>query len=493
MREILKVRYLGSSDLADVFVVAFKLPNSLRKIFAEGALSVACIPTFVDLIGAGKKKEANSLMTLAFLGFEGALLALIAIVCVKAEWVVWFASSGSSPEKLAGAAALLRILMPIIFFLSVNSLLSGAFQAIHHFLVPALSPVLLNVVFIGALFICWQYHLPVEYLCYLILFGSFLQFVLHLMTYWRLGFRFGPVRREVLPHFIAILKKFVPSMIGMGILEINLFADTAFASYLPSGSQYLIDCSYGFLRIPLGVLAVAFSTVLLPHFSQVRSYAPKRLSFYLLESTKFVAWVMLPATFIMMFFAQKIFLTLFYSAKFPLERVFEAQFILIAYLFGLFFFSLNKVLVNIFYALHETRLPTVVVAIATAFNIGLNWLLLDPWGTTGIALATSLAGVLQTLILVALLYTRFDFKLFPFNFWQFFWRYALQLLTLGTLFCVTFKLWEWTILHIMPMHARFLLTGLGFWLWSLPLVGFFALGLMLTRRHFGVSLYFAEQ
>ena len=126
IREVLMVRYLGAGAMADAFITAWKIPNSLRKIFAEGALSAAFTPTMVKLIKEDKKDAANGLMSLGFLFFEGIVLALCTIVIITAPTVVWLMAPGFSPEQVARTVPFLRILMPFIFFISISALLAGA-------------------------------------------------------------------------------------------------------------------------------------------------------------------------------------------------------------------------------------------------------------------------------------------------------------------------------------------------------------------------------
>ncbi len=493
IREGLMLTYLGAGIGSDIFFTAFKIPNSLRKIFAEGALSAAFVPTLVQVVRGQGRQQANNLMSLAFIIFEGLVLALCALVMFKTEATLNLIAPGWSPDKIALAVPLLRILMPFIFFLSSSALLAGALQSVGHFFVPAFSPVLLNIIFITGLLVCWSYNLPVTQLCFFILFGGFVQCVGHIVAYYKLHFSFGWPNMQALQHFGSVFSKFLLGSISLSIVEINLFISTSFASYLPEGSISLIYYANRFMGIPLGVFAVAFSTILLPHFSRICSYAPKRLSFYLLETTKFVFWVTVPATFMLSFFADKLFSTLFLSAKFNVQQATEAGYILITFALGLFFFSINKILLNMYYALHATWIPAVISAVATMLNVGLNMAFISSLHATRLAMAITISGIVQTLLFVAMLKIKFNFKFYGTHFFIFVRRYVTQLALVFTGFLALYWSIEMLISTWAPLALKnFLLYKIGFWLWVGPLCGLAFLTLFYTRRLFKVTLYFLD-
>lgn len=492
-RELLSATYLGAGVVSDAFLTAFKIPNTLRKIFAEGALSAAFIPTLVHVVRQQNREQANSLMALSFVVFEGMVLLLCAVAMWQADFIIHLIAPGFSPEKVAIAVPLLRILMPLIFFLSSSALLAGALQSVGHFFVPAFSPVLLNIVFIAGLLICWLNNLPVTYLCFFILFGGFVQCVGHIIAYYRLGFGFGPFTRQAWADVGSVMSKFLLGSLSMSIVEINLFIDTSFASYLPEGSLSLIYYANRFMGIPLGVFAVAFSTILLPYFARISSYAPKRLSFYLLESSKLVIWVTLPVSLMMGFLAHKIFYTIFLSPKFTLLHVIEAGNILIAFVIGLFFFSINKILLNVYYALHSAFIPALVSVVATGVNVLLNYLLMDSLGAVGLALATTVSGIVQTIFFIIFLRWYFNFTFYGQAMLLFLGRYLVQLIVILAAACATY----YGVYAIIQIGAsatmqQFLLYGFGFWLWVGPLCALTAGLLFMTRRWFKVPLYFLD-
>lgn len=491
IRELLMVRYLGAGVVSDAFVTAFKIPNSLRKIFAEGALSTALVPSLVAHIKKDRD-EVPKMMTLAFVIFEGAVLVLCAIAMFFAPTVINLAAPGFSPEQVAYAVPFLRILMPFIFFVSSSAILAGALQAVGHFFVPAFAPVLLNIVLIIGLFLCLAQNLAVDYFCYAILVGGLAQFIAHLIAYWQLKFTFEMFDRSTWHAFKGVLWKFLPCLFSMSVAEVSLFVDTAFASYLPKGSISLLYYANRFMGIPLGVFAVALSTILLPHFTRISLYAPKRLSYYLLESAKLVFWVTFPATILMSFFAQKIFYTMFYSPNFSMEQVVQAHSILIAFVAGLFFYSLNKILMSMYYALHNTTIPAIIAVIATVTNIILNVIFMYYWQAVGLAWATTLSAVLQTVLLVWCLRTYFKFTIYIESFMAFVLRYVLQIFVLFAAFFMVYQACI-TIISRMSDTAKYvLLDSAAFWLWAGPLACLSFLVIFKTKKTFKIHTHFLD-
>ncbi len=492
VREVLTARYLGAGVVSDAFFTAFKFPNTLRKMFAEGALTAVFVPAVVSFLRNHGKDHVNSIMTLAFIIFEGIVLMVCALCMWQAEPLIYFMAPGFSAQQLATAVPMLRILMPFIFFVSTNALLSGPLQAIGHIWIPALSPVLLNIVFIAGLVVCTMFGLPATWLCWFIVAGGAAQTVLHITGFLKLNFRFGKITKAARLSFSPVFGRFLLSMVSAGAVEIGLFIDTQFASYLPAGSVSLINYANRFMGIPLGVFAVAFSTILLPHFSRVGTYAPKRMGYYLLETSKFVLWVTVPVALLMAFFAHNIFETLYLSDKFTQVHVTKAATILIAYVAGLCFFSLNKVMISMFYALQSVWIPTVIAGIGTATNILFNVVLMARMGAAGLALATSLGAILQTILFVIILRYYFKLPFYPRAFLQFITECIAYLTVLMGLLWLTYK-GLYILIERLPATLSYrLLHTIIFWVWVGPLCLTFFGAWYLVHKKSGMRLHFLE-
>lgn len=494
IRELLMVRFLGASALSDAFLTAFKIPNSLRKVFAEGALSAALVPTLVKTVRDEGKDGINRMMTLSFITFEGLVLLLCGLVMMHSESVVRAIAPGFSEAQVLNTAPLLQILMPFIFFISSSALLAGAMQSVGSFLMVALSPIILNVIFIASLLLCLHFNWPVTYFCWMIMVGGALQLFAHIVMYFRLNFNFSAVSWHNIHAFWGVLGKFLLCLPSVSMVEIGIFIDTSFASFLPAGTISLIHYANRFVGIPLGVFAVGFSMILLPHFSRIASYAPRRLSFFVLESAKLIFWVTIPATLLMIFFAEDIFATIFLSDKFTAAQVTNAAHILIMCVCGLFFLSLNKILLNVYYALHITFIPALISMIATGINIALNFLVMGKLGAVGLAFATNVSLVVQTVLFIAVLHHKLKFTLYGKDWNRFLTACCGQLLMVSVLFLTLFYSTRYLIVHIhLPVWlAKTLLHGIGFWFWVSPLVGICGLIFWFSRSFFKVRLYFLD-
>lgn len=492
-REILMVRYLGASGLSDVFLTAYRLPNSLRKVFAEGALSAAFIPTIVTIIKQEQQRTISGIMSIGFIIFEGTVLILCGLIMFYAHNVIHFIAPGFTHEQLLLAIPMVHILMPMIFFISSSALLAGALHAINHFFVPAFSPIMMNFIFIIGILVCLYFSLQVTVLCWFILAAGIAHFIAHIIQYRRLQFGLTMPTKHDFIIFAHVLGKFILCLPSVSLMEIALLINNRFASRLAPGSISLFSYANRFFCIPLGVFAVAFSTILLPHFSRIHTYSPRRLHFYLLESAKFIFWITTPVALLMSFFAHDIFLTIFVSQKFTIAQAYETGNLLIIFLAGLFFFSLNKIILNIFYSMHATWVPALSALITTTVNVLLNMLLVGPFQTMGLACAIVAANALQTTLFLTILYKKYTFRIYLYTFFTFVKNYVFQLTVFSGLFLVAYYAIQHMILWYMtPACAAFFLTKIGLWFWIAPLAGIFFILIWYVRRSFGIHIHFLE-
>jgi putative peptidoglycan lipid II flippase len=496
VREIVQISYLGVGELSDAFNTALKIPNLLRKIFAEGALSAAFVPTIVQVISKDSQKQASKLMTLTYLVFGTIVLAVCVIVSFYPHLFIKLIASGfvNKPVEMTVAINIIRTLIYFVFFIFTSALLQSALQAKMHFTVPAWGPTLLNLFYIFGLAVCKWQSFPVEVFAYFFLFGGLVQALIYAYVYIGLHFTLEWPDKTTYRYFKQVITKFIPCLLSVSIIEINLIIDNNFASTLPAGSVTLLSLSSKFMTIALGAFAVAFSTILLPHFSRISTYAPKRLSFYLLESAKFIFWVTIPVALLMTFFAYDIFYTLFYrlTGEMSLVRVNEAASLLIAFLPGLFFFSVNKMLLNIFYALHETGYTGIITVVGVIVNVILNRLLMPTYGALGIALGTAFAAVVQTFLLLTVLQLRLGLTLYIQRYGKFLISYSIQLALFMMFFLALYYTGVSIIRYAIPRYEDFFLHHIGLWLWVGPIclipMGF----LYYMRNKAGVSLHFLE-
>lgn len=498
IREMLQVRYFGVGPLADAFFASYKMPNSLRKIFAEGALSAAFVPTLVETYKKYGVEEANKLTSLIFMVSQTVLMAFCFGVFLYTDQVICFLVPGWSllldTSLIKHSVEFLRILIFFVVFISASSVLAGALQAVHRFAIPAYSQTVMNILTVAELLIVQQYNLSVATFCWMILFNGAVYFLMHVWAFSRCDFTAALPTKITWKLAYTVFAKFIPCMISLGAVEVNLFIDQTFASYLPVGSIGLLKYSSDFMRIPLGVFAVSFATILLPYLSRISVTHPKRLQYYLLESAKCIAWVTVPAMLMMIFFAHEIFYTTLHfvdSHKFTCEHVIISQYLFKIFVTGLFFFSLNKIILSVYYALHKTLLPTIVVVGCTVLNTVLNYLLIESFGAAGLAASTIIAMVVQVVGLLYVLdlvaHIQFPVK----RFLVFLVRYSVQLACIGVLFVLCYYLTTaFCLKFISPVLIHLFSTTFLFWFLVGPYCLVTMLIVYLSRKWFSVKLYF---
>ncbi|MCF7799919.1 murein biosynthesis integral membrane protein MurJ [Candidatus Babeliales bacterium] len=488
IRDMLLARFLGIGIKSDAFIMAYRIPNFLRRIFAEGALSASFVPVFIRKVKNKELENPNGLMTISFLFFEGIVFLLCLFAILFPGLIFKLIAPGFSQEQLAYAIPSLRILFPLIFFISSSALLAGALNAVNHFFVPALCPALLNVVWISALSISIKFNLSIKFLCYSILFGGFLNFLVHLIVYLKYNFSFGFIDRQAKDAFKLILSKFVPSLLGVSVIEINLLIDTFIGSFLPSGSVSILYFAGLFVNMPIGIFAVGFATVLLSQFSRVVVYAPKRINFYILEVTKFITWLIMPIMLFLMFVSEAIFSILMLGKKARFHDIFTAKWVLIVFSVGLVFFCLNKILVNIFYSLHDTKSPTIALVFSTIVNFLGNLIGIKLWGIFGIAGSTAFSAAVLTFLLIKFLHKKHNFKFYSPSFFNFLGRYLVQLLIASLIFLISY----FTFFRFLQDSNwyNFFYASWGYWFIVFPLAAICAAFLFFTKKLFGIKLYF---
>lgn len=491
MRDILLARFFGVGAVADAFFTAIRIPNFFRNIFGEGAMSASFVPAFVKSVKDGNKDVTKGLMTISFLFFEGIVLVLYVAVLLKTNIVIKLIAPGFSPEQVAYAIPFLRILFPFLLFISSSALLSGALQSINHFFAPAAGPVLWNIVYIATLALALAFKLPPTVICYGCVLGGIAQSLFNLYFYLKNHFNFGAITRRSYEAFKNVLVKFFPCLFGVSIIELNLFVGTIVASFLPKGSISLLYYGSRFMNIPLGVFAVALSSILLPHFSRIVLYAPRRLNFYLLEVTKFISWVIIPFTFLFMFVSRQLFATILLSRSGTPEQITIAGWILVLYVSGLLFFCLNKILLSVFYSLKDTWATTIATMVSAGVNLTGDIIGMKIWGVYGIAGSAAISGVTLTLISFFLLKKRHQFRFYTGNYFNFLGRYLVQLLIAGLIFITSYLTIESQLMG--TRLERFFLHGPGYWLLIGALSGVIMLVVFLTRRRFGIKLYFLNK
>ncbi|ETN91671.1 putative peptidoglycan biosynthesis protein MurJ [Gammaproteobacteria bacterium MOLA455] len=410
-RDIIFARVIGAEALADVFFVAFKIPNFFRRLFAEGAFAQAFVPVLGEYRQNGSQAALKQLINRVFGTLGMALLALTLVIVVAAPFFAalfapkWYLND---PFKFNATAEMLRITFPYLLFISMTGVAGGILNSYDRFAVPAFTPVLLNMSLIFAALIAapW-FDQPTYALAWGVFAAGAIQFCFQLPFLARVHMLPIPVVDWRHPGVKKILKLMGPAIFGVSVSQINLMLDTMLATFLPTGSVSWLYYSDRLSELPLGVFAVAIATVILPNLS--RHHAASSVEAYsqtLDWALRMVLLIAVPAAAALMLLAEPILATLFLYGEVMTPRDMSmASLSLRAYSLGLIAFMLIKVLAPGFFARQDMRTPVRIGVIAMVSNMFLNLILVIPlhfyWqvGHVGLALATSLSAFLNALLL----------------------------------------------------------------------------------------------
>jgi len=398
-RDFVIARAFGAGLATDAFFVAFRIPNLLRRLFAEGAFSQAFVPVLAQTKNTRGEEETRSLIdgaaTLLFL----ALVAAAAIGMATAPLVVYLSAPGfaAEPEKFALTVTMLRITFPYIVFISLVAFSAGVLNTWNRFSVPAITPAFLNVAFIaGALGFADRFDEPALVLAWSVFAGGILQlgfqvpflWKLGLLPRWRLDFRHPGVRR--------MLKLMLPAAFGVSISQISLLINTIFASFLVSGSVSWLYYADRLMEFPAGVLGVALGTILLPSLSKYHAQANREEYSRLLDwGLRLTILLAVPSAVALAVLALPLIASLFQYGRFTAEDAWMVRQALVAYSVGLIGMILVKILAPGFYA-RQNILTPVKIGIATLFATQLmNLAFIVPLRHAGLALAIGLGACLN--------------------------------------------------------------------------------------------------
>lgn len=404
IRDIIIANYFGASASFDAFLVAFKIPNFFRRLFAEGAFSQAFIP----ILNTYKVNKSREKIKIFLNNIAGVLLFSLTFFCgtgmLLAFFIVQLFAPGFSENHqiLSLATQLLRITFPYLLLISFTSLYAGILNSYNNFIIPAITPALLNISMIGSCLLFSAYFKqPIYVLAWGVLLGGIVQFIFQMPFLYKL-------KLLPFPQFFGdnlgvknVLKKMLPAIFGVSVMQINILIDTIFASFLVHGSLSWLYYSDRLIQLPLGIFGVALSTVILPKLSYQYAQNNNLVTEKTINwSLKFLSTITIPAVIGLIVLAKPIILTLFHHGKFTLYDVLQSKYALIAYAIGLWFFITNKVLTAIFYARQNFSIPVRNATISVICNIILSLILIQFLHHVGLALALSISSMINTILLL---------------------------------------------------------------------------------------------
>jgi putative peptidoglycan lipid II flippase len=401
-RDFFIARLFGAGLLTDAFFVAFKIPNLLRRLFAEGAFSQAFVPILAEQKNRnpGEVRDlVDRVATLLFL----ALVIAAALGMAAAPLIVYVTAPGfaAEPEKFALTVDLLRITFPYIVFISLVALAAGILNTWNRFAVPAITPALLNVCFItGAVFFADRFDPPVRVLAWAVFVGGAVQLAfqvpflvkLGLLPRWRLDWKHPGVRR--------ILGLMLPAAFGVSVSQVSLLINQVFASFLQTGSVSWLYYADRLMELPAGVLGVALGTILLPSLSKYHASANQDEYARLLDwGLRLTVLLAVPAAAALAVLALPLIATLFQYGRFSEGDAWMTQRALVAYSIGLVGMILVKILAPGFYARQNVTTPVKIGILTLVATQAMNFAFIVPLKHAGLALAIGLGACLNAAML----------------------------------------------------------------------------------------------
>lgn len=484
VRDVVIANYFGAGGSADAFFVAFKIPNFLRRLFAEGAFSQAFVPVLSEYRSQRDHAAVQQLVS-RVAGSLGSVLLLVTLIGVigapllAALFAPGFYLAGGI--KFTLASEMLRITFPYLMLISLTAFSGAILNSYERFAVPAFTPVLLNLILIGsAVGLSPMFDPPVMALAWGVFMAGVVQLLFNLPFLARLKLLHRPRQGWQDEGVRRILKLMVPALFGVSVAQVNLLLDTVLASFLKTGSVSWLYYSDRLSELPLGVFGIAIATVILPSLSRKHAEKSSQQFMHTLDwAMRMVLLIGVPAALALILLAEPLLTTLFQYGQMTPHDVQMSALSLRAYAFGLVAFMMIKILAPGFFARQDTSTPVRIAMFAMVANMVMNLMLIWPLAHAGLALATSLSAFMNAGLLLRGLMRAGVYH------WQPGWG-----VFLGRLVAACGALWlvlewlvrpesEWLRVGVMQRaHWMLVLVGCGVAVYSAVLV---ALGLRL--RH----------
>jgi putative peptidoglycan lipid II flippase len=410
------IAYLfGAGEAVDAYRVAFRVPNLLRDLFAEGAMSAAFVPTLTQRLSASGRDAAlrlgthvtNALLVITVVLVVGGILFADPIVrlLVKPEYA---ADAG----RLALTVSMARMMMPFLTFIALAAVAMGMLNALHHFFVPAVSPAMFNVVSVACavglipVMTSLGYH-PVTALAVGTVLGGFAQWAVQWPLLWREGFRYRPAldwRDEGLQRVLVLMG---PGTIGLAATQVNLVVNTFLATGQPEGTVSSLEYAFRLMYLPIGLFGVSVATATTPVVSrQIAAGDTALVRRTIAESISMMTMLNVPATIGLIVLATPIVRVMYERGEFQPADTATTAAALQYYAAGLVGYSVVRIVSPVFYALGAARTAVTVSVVTVAVNASLNIMLVKTMGFRGLALGTSIAALFNASTLVLLLRRR---------------------------------------------------------------------------------------
>jgi len=410
VRDLIIARTFGAGTTTDAFFAAFRLPNMLRELLGEGALSAAFIPVFTESLTKRGREAAWRLVWTVFTLLASLLVLLSLAGIVLAPALVRLIAPGfqALPSKLNLAILLARVMFPYILFVGLAALLMAILNAMGHFATPALSPTMLNIAMIGcALYLAPHLDPPILSLAIGVLLGGAGQLLIQIPVAWRRGMSAHRGLHLSDPSIRRIARLMAPGVAGLAVTQLNVFIGTLLASFLGEGSISILYYAFRLIQFPIGIFGVAIATAAFPTMArQAANHSLEEVGSTAAYALRLVLFVTLPSMVGLLVFRVPIVQLLFERGAFDRTVTLATADVLFFYALGLGAYVSTRVLVPAFYSIQDTATPVKIGAIAVLVNVLSSLLLMRPLGAGGLALATALSSFVNLGLLLTTLRRR---------------------------------------------------------------------------------------
>jgi putative peptidoglycan lipid II flippase len=389
----------GTGLAADAFYVAYRIPNLLRELLAEGSMSAAFIPVFTETLTKESKESARHLANAVFARLLVILAVLTLLGIIFAPLVVKAIAWGfkGDLDKYTATVQLTRIMFPYLLFIGLAALAMGMLNSLRSFLTPALSPVMLNVMQITAVVLSIRFLPdPIIGVAVGVVVGGLFQFLIQVPGLRKQGMMMRPQFQPSHPGVAKIGKLALPIMLSSSVTQVNIFVSTILASFLATGSITYLFYGMRFIHFPLGIFGIAIATAVLPTMSaQAARKEPEAFRETLSLGLRLVFFIMFPAMAGLIALRVPIVNLLLEHGQFDRISTTGTAAAILYYSVGLWAFAGVRIVAQAFYSLQDTKTPVKIAALAMVTNILLSIILMGPLAHGGLALATSLAAMLN--------------------------------------------------------------------------------------------------
>ena len=399
IREQVMAYFFGASLATDAFVTAFRIPNLLRDLFAEGALSSAFVPVFKEKLIREGDREAFSLAHTVLTSILIVVGFIVLLGIIASPVIIYISANGfvESPFKFNLTVSLTRLMFVYLLLVSLSAAIMGMLNSFGRFGLPAIAPAAFNLGIIVSVLVLHRYlELPVYALAIGVLVGGVGQVAVQLPLLWRIGYRFRPRAGFLDEGMKKVVRLFLPMVMGMSAGRINIILNTLLASYLVEGSISYLNYSYRLMHFPLGVFAVALGTVALPKASEVVARGDMAaLERTFRDTINLNMLLILPSACFLAFWGSEIVGLIYQWGEFTEAHTANTALALLHYSYGLIGFSAVRVTVPVYYALGDSKLPMKVSIGAVLLNMALYFPMIRVLDFAGLAAATSIASLVN--------------------------------------------------------------------------------------------------